>query len=56
MSPTPIETTTASDSVNQEKERLYKLMPDFVSPDLPSRCTWKEGGCPMKTPHTVWPL
>lgn len=52
MSPSPIGTTATE---GQEKE-IYKLMPDFVSPDQPSKCTWKAGGCPMKTPHTVWPL
>lgn len=29
---------------------------DFISPDLPSKCTWKAGTTSVDNPHTVLPL
>lgn len=55
----PIEVTTAQNECPQKKDKeIYKIMPDFVSPDQESRCTWSRtaSACPTKTPHTIWPL
>lgn len=32
------------------------IEPDFVYPDLPSRCTWDRHGNIEPTPHSIRPL
>ncbi|GAB0094417.1 Cystathionine beta-synthase [Sergentomyia squamirostris] len=38
----------------QETNDITKVMPYFVRPDLPSRCTWSVGKDKTGSPHTQW--
>ncbi|XP_059617676.1 cystathionine beta-synthase [Phlebotomus argentipes] len=38
----------------EEANDIYKVMPDFVRPDLPSRCTWSVGKDKTESPHSQW--